>query len=116
MTSYNPDKPFTIPPTIESCNGSLHSESLNDENFHDDTEGGLSLSIPNHNEEAHADIESKRNKKFDQKWRGIVTMMLLGNALLITGATYAFLAAQEKKDFDTSVSHEPVGLTRGMRH
>ena len=99
--SHHQQRPFTIPPTIDSSHGSLHSESLHDdEPFRDDTEGGLmSASMPNANE----DIVSKRDKKFDKKWRGIVSFVLLANALVITGSTYGFLASQEKKDFDAKV-------------
>ena len=55
---------------------------------------------------ANEDVPSSRKDKNinSDKGRSIVYMVLLANALLVIGATYGFLANQEKKDFDSSVS------------
>ncbi|CAB9499094.1 Receptor-type guanylate cyclase gcy [Seminavis robusta] len=92
-----------IPPTIESCGGSLHSED-DSEPFVDNTEGNLfsddSEKIANENEN-NGPI-SKRDKAFEGKWKGLVSFMLFANALIITGSTYAFLNANEQQDFVAS--------------
>lgn len=96
-----------IPPTIESCGGSLHSED--DDDFgRDSTEGNLYSDGELDNGEmnaSHKHNEIDDNRKSDKKWRGLVTLMLMGNAIIIVGSTYGFLANQETRDFYASVRY-----------
>jgi hypothetical protein len=98
MMMMKPGQSLDLPPTIDSCGGSLHSES-----HHDTTEGDL-FNEDERAEKGANDPISKRDRDFDKKWRGLVSFLLLGNALIITGATYAFLTSSEQSTFEASVS------------
>lgn len=82
------------------CNGPPLSDLCNDEQLYDH----MNASMQSANADKLAGVVSKKDKQSDKKWRSIVLLVLLANALIIIGATYVFLANQEKNDFDSKVS------------
>ena len=52
-----------------------------------------------------AENEQLIDKGLDKRWRSLVGIMMLGNALIITGAVYVFLSQSEKDSFISGVSY-----------